>query len=162
MINSSLKKFGKEHGFLAGVLCLAFFVRIILINNGMPLPQSVNGDESFPVVTALKLLNEHTLLPHFYVQYPLLVPYLNLFLFLPIIFFKLLLNAFNMTAIKSDFIANPFEYYWAGRFITILLGVGTIVWIDRICNLLFKNNRWAAHGVLGTEYARLFFGFEYV
>ena len=109
----------------------------------MPLPQSVNGDESFAVVTPLRMLYDRTIFPSFYTQYPLLVSYLNLLLFIPIVLFKLVLAGFSFDSIKSDFIANPYEYYLAGRLISILMSVGTVVFVYQICRLFFKKNRWA-------------------
>lgn len=131
-----MKRFVSEQKILLIVLA-GFILRFVGIWYG--LPNMYNSDEPFNVVNALAYGSKHSLEPTYFV-YPALYSYILLASYGAYFLFGRLTGLFgNAMEFGISYFLNPSGFFWVGRSLSVLLGLGTIWLIYIIGNKFFSN-----------------------
>lgn len=131
----------KEKIILISILIIAFILRIVGINYG--LPNFFIGDEQALIGGSLKMIELKTLIPSLYPEefrllyYPPLISYFYFLFFVPVVLIKYLLIG-NLSLLKINFILNPSIFILLTRFLSVLFGTATIYLIYLIGKRLFS------------------------
>src|SRR3989338_2664167 len=135
-------RFLKNNFILIIILAASFVVRVIGINYNLPF-STVVGDEIVITAGSLKMLGEQALTPpfqrsnYFPLSYYLYIPFLLLY----ILYLKFFSPFGALEAIKELGILRMGNFLIAGRFISVLLGVASVLLIYLISRRLFQNKR---------------------
>lgn len=136
----------KHKGALIVIIALAFAVRLVGINYGLPL--WLIGDEPPSVTGALKMIEMKTVFPFLHqdeLKSTLYFPPYLAFIYMP--FFVILLTvkfiffAGNLDAFKNYTAGNISEFFLLARFLNVILGTATVYFAYRIVKNIFKEER---------------------
>ncbi len=131
----------KEKLIIISILILAFILRVLGINYG--LPNFFIGDEQALIGGSLKMIELKTLIPSLHPEefrllyYPPFVSYLYLLFFIPIILIKyIFINNFGL--LKINLILNPGSFILMARFLSVLFSTATIYIIYLLSKKIFN------------------------
>ncbi|MDP3729378.1 MAG: glycosyltransferase family 39 protein [bacterium] len=144
---------------LITIVVLAFIVRIIGINYGLPL--TVVGDEVPFVFGALKMLELKTLLPSLHVEdfksvlyFPAYLSYLYLIPFAIWIGIRFLFFEGDLGALRQMLISDPSHFFIIARFISALFGTAAVWLLYKVGKQIFQSER---AGLLSAAFLALSF-----
>ncbi len=135
----------KPSTIIIGILLLAFLLRIIGINYGLPL--WVVADEPPFVYAPLKMIELKTLIPGLHPEefadkfyFPPFLAYMNMLIFIPILAVWYFFANVSPEIFRLLIFEDASILYLAARFISVLAGVTTVWFVYKTAQALFKEN----------------------
>lgn len=132
---------------------------LVLLGISYGLPLHLVGDEESLLGGALTMLELKQIFPVLALDsfkllyYPVVIPYLFIVSFLPLLILKLAFGGFDILVLKDYFILNLDGLWLSARFLTALFSVGVLVLVYNISKLVFsKRSAYLASILLATSF----------